>query len=50
MTEDSIRQLIRQELQNGSLMPIGAIIAFPSEKIPNGFLPCEGQELSRKQF
>ena len=50
MTEDSIRQLIRQELQSGSLMPIGAIIAFPSERIPNGFLPCEGQELSRKQF
>lgn len=50
MTEDSIRQLIRQELHKGSLLPVGAIIAFPSENIPDGFLPCEGQELSRKQY
>lgn len=50
MTEESIKQLIRQELQKGYIMPIGAIIAFPSENIPDGFLPCEGQELSRRQF
>lgn len=50
MTEDNIRQYIREELQKGSSLPIGAIIAFPSEAIPDGFLPCEGQELSRKQF
>lgn len=50
MTEDSIIQLIRKELQKGNLLPVGAIIAFPSENIPEGFLPCEGQELSRKQY
>lgn len=50
MTEDSIRQLIRQEIRKGNLLPVGAIIAFPSENIPDGFLPCEGQELSRKQY
>lgn len=50
MTEDSIRQLIRQELQKENILPIGSIITFPSEKIPDGFLPCEGQELSRKQY
>lgn len=27
------------------LVPIGSILAFPSKKVPTGYLPCEGQEL-----
>lgn len=50
MTESEIRQVIRQELAQQSSLPVGAIFAFPSAKIPKDFLPCEGQELSRVQY
>lgn len=50
MTKDEIKILIREELQNGLFLPVGAIIAFPSENIPSGFLPCEGQELPIIQY
>lgn len=48
MTEIEIKNLIAREVSNN--FPIGMIFAYPSEKIPENFLPCEGQELSRKQY
>jgi len=48
MTEQDIKKLIEREVSNH--FPIGMICAFPSENIPENFLPCEGQELSKKQY
>lgn len=50
MTELEIRNIIKEELAKVATIPVGAIIAFPSTKIPNGYLPCEGQELSKLQY
>lgn len=36
---------ILQQLRK-DIVPIGSILAFPSKKVPNGYLPCEGQEIS----
>lgn len=48
MNEIEIKNLIAREVSNH--FPIGMIFTFPSEKIPENFLPCEGQELSKKQY
>lgn len=48
MTEQEIRKLIAQEISNH--FPVGMIFAFPAEAIPENFLPCEGQELPKKQY
>ena len=38
---DNLLQHLRKDL-----VPIGSILAFPAKKVPEGYLPCEGQELS----
>ena len=48
MTEQEIKKIIEQEVSNH--FPVGMIFAFPAETIPENFLPCEGQELSKKQY
>lgn len=48
MTESEILQLIRKEV--ATAIPTGTIVAFPSTTIPEGYLPCEGQEISIKQY
>lgn len=50
MTEKQIIELIECKLASYNFVPVGSIFAFPSEKIPQGFLPCEGQELSCSQY
>ncbi len=50
MINDELKEYIKREIASVTHIPIGAIFAFPSEKIPEGFLPCEGQELSRIQY
>lgn len=48
MTEQEIKKIIEKEVSNH--FPVGMIFAFPAEYIPENFLPCEGQELSKKQY
>lgn len=48
MTEQDIKKII--ELEISKHFPVGMIFAFPTETIPENFLPCEGQELSKKQY
>lgn len=31
-------------------LPIGCILCFPSEICPEGFLPCDGRELSKQSY
>lgn len=31
-------------------LPIGAIFCYPSPICPDGFLPCDGRELSKKEY
>lgn len=50
MTEENIISLIQRELAKSNGVPVGAIFAFPSETIPEGYLPCEGQELAISQY
>lgn len=50
MINDELKEYIKREIAQATQIPVGAIFAFPSEKIPEGFLPCEGQELSRTQY
>lgn len=50
MTEENIISLIQRELGKSNGVPVGAIFAFPSETIPEGYLPCEGQELAISQY
>jgi len=38
---ENLLQQLRKDL-----VPIGSIFAFPAKKVPDGYLPCEGQELS----
>ncbi len=37
-------QTIKERLQR-ELIPIGCIVMYSSKNVPNGYLPCEGQEL-----
>lgn len=50
MIDAELKEYIKREITQTIQIPIGAIFAFPSEKIPEGFLPCEGQELSQIQY
>lgn len=50
MINDELKEYIKREIAQATQIPVGAIFAFPSENIPEGFLPCEGQELSRTQY
>lgn len=50
MINDELKEYIKREIAQAAQIPVGAIFAFPSEKIPEGFLPCEGQELSKMQY
>ena len=50
MIDAELKEYIKREITQTIQIPIGAIFAFPSEKIPEGFLPCEGQELSKIQY
>jgi microcystin-dependent protein len=34
----------------GESLPIGSMIPYSSEVIPNGFLPCDGSEVSRTEY
>ena len=35
---------------NSEALPIGTMIPYSSEVIPNGFLPCNGSEVSRTEY
>lgn len=35
---------------NSEVLPIGTMIPYSSEVIPNGFLPCNGSEVSRTEY
>lgn len=35
---------------NDDSLPIGSMIPYTSEVIPNGFLPCDGSEVSRTEY
>lgn len=48
LEKNEIRSIVEQ--LKGELLPIGCILIYPSEKIPTGFLPCDGRELSKKTF
>lgn len=50
MNDIELKEYIKREIARAVQIPVGAIFAFPSEKIPQGFLPCEGQELSSSQY
>lgn len=44
---------ILQEIVNllkDELLPIGSILMYPSENIPDNFLACDGSELSKKVY
>jgi microcystin-dependent protein len=36
--------------KTGDVMPVGAVIAFGGRNIPNGWLECKGQTISKSQF
>lgn len=40
----SILEQLKKELSN-QLLPVGCIMMFPNEKVPDGFMPCDGREL-----
>ena len=50
MVDEWIKQLVKEEVTKSGGVPVGAIFAFPSETIPVGYLPCEGQELAISQY
>lgn len=50
MIDSELKEFIKREIARTVHIPIGAIFAFPSERVPHGFLPCEGQELSCSQY
>ena len=43
-----LRQIVGK-LKN-ELIPLGSILIYSSEKIPHGYLPCDGRELSKKAY
>lgn len=47
-TNNDIRSIIEQ--LKSEILPIGCILMFPSEKVPKGFLPCDGSELSKRAY
>lgn len=40
----------RVQDKTGDVMPVGAIIAFGGQKIPEGWLECNGQEIDPKDY
>lgn len=50
MIDKEILRFIEEKISSLDILPTGAIFAFPSASIPDGYLPCEGQELSTSQF
>ena len=49
MLEQHEIRLIVEQLK-AELLPIGSILIYPSERIPSGFLPCDGSELSKRTY
>ena len=39
-----------ESLPGGESLPIGSMLPYSSEVIPNGFLPCDGSEVSRNEY
>jgi len=50
MIEKEILKFIEYKVSSFAILPTGSIFAFASTNIPNGYLPCEGQELSTRQY
>lgn len=48
MNNTEYDNLLRQLRKD--LVPVGSILAFPSKKVPDGYMPCEGQELSIRLY
>lgn len=40
----SILEQLKRDLGN-QLLPVGCIMMFPNESVPDGFMPCDGSEL-----
>ncbi len=39
-----ILEQLKKDLGN-QLLPVGCIMMFPNERVPDGFMPCDGREL-----
>ena len=52
LREEKGNPLTHQEMDNnfGYLVPISSIMAFPFQNIPDGWLECDGSELSRTAY
>lgn len=48
LDKNIVREIVEQ-LKN-ELIPIGSILIYSSEKVPHGYLPCDGSELSKKAY
>lgn len=48
LDNNEIRSIIEQ--LKAEILPIGCILIFSSEKVPKGFLPCDGRELSKREY
>ncbi|KAB8027425.1 phage tail protein [Fluviispira multicolorata] len=49
--EDRIQRLEQDNIsRNQPLLPIGTVLAYAGENIPDGYLPCDGRELVRSQY
>lgn len=48
LTEKELSSII--ELLKQELVPVGTILIFPAEKVPAGYLPCDGRELPKNCY
>lgn len=48
LDNNEIRSIVEQ--LKAEILPVGCILIFSSEKVPKGFLPCDGSELSKKSY
>ncbi len=48
LDNNEIHSIVEQ--LKAEILPIGCILIFSSEKVPKGFLPCDGSELSKKNY
>lgn len=48
LDKNIVREIVEQ-LKN-ELIPIGSILIYSSGKVPHGYLPCDGSELSKKAY
>ncbi len=50
----TLRTIIQEEVQKATegatTTPVGTIIAYSVDKVPTGYLKCEGQEVSRTEY